>query len=177
MDGLKIGRTVNLIETEIVGACRELLRNQTPVLAWDWDGTLTANGIYLVPMAPPILKQLVKEYGFRHVIVTGRTSPPLIEGFPLEIENGCPMVIWNAQFGNPYRFKMFVLRSLWNNGRGVLRCYFDNDTHLLETLAKQQTGLPVTNVQHWQYERIIQQIGVFKRIAVRELKNQKNKKA
>ena len=153
--------------TSIDYKINKFLREQYPIIAWDWDGTLTANGVTVVNESIEIMNRLTFDYGFKHIVVTGRTTPPAMQDWAFGVQDAMNSVIWNGLEGNPYKFKFYVLRKLWKSGRGVLRMYIDNDQNLLDTLRKDQSELPVSHVHNWSLEMLVQKIVLFKKLKLR----------
>lgn len=144
-----------------------LLSRRLPIIAWDWDGTLSANGVTVIHAAWAVMKSLSGDYGFKHIIVTGRVVSPSIVGWPFGSADAVGAIICNLYEGNPYKFKFYVLRRLWKGGFGVLRMYIDNDQDLLETLRKNESELPVSHVHQWSLEMLIQQLMLFRKLKAR----------
>jgi len=127
----------------------QLLKEQIPVIAWDWDGTISVNGVFLIPEYNGLMQKLTTYYGFRHIIVTGR----LMHFEPMGCEVEMP-IIFNVNKGNIFRFKLWVLKYLYQNSNGILRLYVDNNLELIEVLSK--AGLPTAMSRKPNYEKILQ---------------------
>lgn len=127
----------------------QFLAEQHPVIAWDWDQTLSANGVMTLPVYREIMKKLTAHYGFKHIIVSGRImkfSPLGFEGEPFEIS-----VFFNTENVNIYRWKLWILRFLYKNGKGILRLYVDNNSELVEVLRKEKIPAILAHKQHYQW--------------------------
>lgn len=118
-----------------------LLVEKMPIIAWDWDMTLSMNGVHALEQLIYIQDQMTMYYGFTHIIVTGRNEifkPLNIKGEVLFYK-----VFYNTEGGPPIRFKLWILHKFYNKGNGILRLYIDNDETVLDTLRK--SYLPVCN--------------------------------
>lgn len=136
----------------------QLLKDQIPVIAWDWDGTISINGVFLIPEYNGLMQKLTLYYGFRHIIVTGRLM--LFEPMGCEIDD-LP-IIYNVNKGNIFRFKLWALKYLYQSSKGVLRLYVDNNLELIEVLSK--TGLPTAMSRNPNYQKILQMLEIHRRV-------------
>lgn len=161
---------INLNETELkiyrdqAVYILALLHQGFPVIAWDWDMTLSVNGVFALPNLIDTMEKLTKYNGFRHIISTGRikkVEPMTISGDILKIP-----VFFNVNKGSSWRFKIWILKNLYNEGNGVLRLYVDNDEALLDMLRK--INIPVCSASSSDYHWFVDQMEVLRKIEGRE---------
>lgn len=150
-----------------------LVRNQG-LIAWDWDGTLSANGVELLERCKPIIEYFREHYNWYSIIVTSRHQPIPVDDDKLRVIGFPVMVIYNEHNANSYRFKFYVLRELFSKGKGVLRLYIDNQSELLEAFNLNAPEIPVSDVCNFDSLRLVEKIRVQKELMARRLRGEKN---
>lgn len=137
-----------------------------PFVAWDWDGTFSANGVNPVGQALETVHGLFVGHGYLSIIVTGRAENPCEElaGWSSRVWDGRPLVLYNYDNANSYRFKFWALRKLYNAGRGPLRLYIDNDIKVQEALKSGRKPVPACGVEGFDCYRYTDWMRVYRRL-------------
>jgi hypothetical protein len=138
-----------------------------PFVAWDWDGTFSANGVNAVGQAVEVVHSLFVGHGYLSIIVSGRTENPCpdgIKGWSSKVWDGRPLVLWNYDSANSYRFKFWCLRKLYNNARGPLKLYIDNDVMVQEALKSGNKPVPVCGIEGFDCYRYTDWMRVYRRL-------------
>lgn len=149
-----------------------LLNIGLPIIAWDWDGTLSMNGVNIIEPLKPIIRELNDRYSLGSIIVTGRSECPPITFEDLARMGKPFMIIWNEDNINSYRFKFYVLRKLLSKGNGVLRLYIDNDYDIIDTFRKRDETIPVSDIRNNTLKRVLDNITIHKKMMVRINRNE-----
>ncbi len=154
---------------------KELRMRRMPLLAWDWDGTLSINGCTVARRFIPILQRFKREHSIKPIIVTGRVGNNIdhqimdqeINKLSKRLTNIGDIVeeirvLYNDKNGNSYRYKLWVLKALYLKGMGVLRGYFDTDKKLVSML--QEAGLPAIIIDNIDYQLIADRLEQSRRL-------------
>ncbi len=105
----------------------------TTFVAWDWDETLSADGMTLDNSYQPLIDH-VKDMGLKQVIISGRypTAPPIPDLGLMPIITIHTISTPVYEFFNAKRFKMWIMRlpEIRNN----MVCYVDTDPTTIRVL-------------------------------------------